>query len=326
MYSQFLIGTQQKYSAVFLASLRNNTPAHDTFTRWLTTTRLQPHIVWEYSKGLIDKKRGCLIVDDTVLDKWYANEEKMGLVKRQYSGLHHRIVLGIGVISLLWNSKKDPAEAEHITTDFRIYAPEYDGKTKNQHCRDMLTVAKNRGFSPEYILMDAGYADIRTFKLIRSYDWIFISGLEKNRIVSLHPHEYTPVADIATEEGVECHLKAFGFVKVFKIVQRNQDIRYLVTNDVSLSAPVVRDANNSRWRIEEYHRGAKQVTGEELCQARNSRAQRNHILCSILAFLALEKVRLETGVSWYESKVQIIAYAITAYLKQPTIPLLKAVS
>jgi len=321
LYSQFLLGTQQKYSAVFLASLRDNNPAHDTFTRWLSSTKLQPHIIWEYSRGLVEKERGFLIVDDTVLDKWYANEEKMGLVQRQYSGLHHRIVQGIGIVSLLWNSERNPEEAEHITTDFRIYSPQADGKTKNQHCRDMLMLAQTRGFTPKYVLMDAGYADVKTFKLIRSYEWIFISGLEKNRLVSLTPHEYTSVADIATGEGIVCHLKAFGFVKVFKIVQKNQDIRYLVTNDVSISTTVIRDANDRRWRIEEYHRGVKQATGEELCQARNQRAQRNHILCSILAFLALEKWRLETGVSWYEAKIQIVSHAIAEYLKQPTIPL-----
>jgi len=221
LYSQFLLGTQQKYSAVFLASLRDNIPAHDTFTRWLSTTKLQPHIIWEYSRSLVKKECGYLIVDDTVLDKWYASEEKMGLVQRQYSGLHHRIVQGIGIVSLLWNSEKRPEDAEHITTDFRIYCPQQDGKTKNMHARDMLLLAHERGFTPHYVLMDAGYADIKTFKLIASYEWIFISGLEKNRLVSLAPHEYTSVADAATEEGIVCPSKAFGFVKVFQIVQTN---------------------------------------------------------------------------------------------------------
>ena len=76
-----------------------------------------------------------------------------------------------------------------------------------------------------------------------------------------------------------------------------------------------------RWKIEEYHRGLKQATGIERCQARKARIQRNHILCSILAFVALEVRRLNTGTSWYQSKREIINHALAEYLKKPFIPL-----
>ena len=35
-----------------------------------------------------------------------------------------------------------------------------------------------------------------------------------------------------------------------------------------------------RWKIEEFHRELKQLTGVEACQCRQARIQRNHIACA----------------------------------------------
>jgi putative transposase len=52
-------------------------------------------------------------------------------------------------------------------------------------------------------------------------------------------------------------------------------------------------------------------------QARQARAQRNHIGLSIRAFLRLEYHRFTTGVSWFAAKAGIIRDAVRAYLAQP---------
>lgn len=186
----------------------------------------------------------------------------------------------------------------------------------------MIEQAYLRGFKTPTVLMDSWYSSTKTLKLIRDLDWTFVAAVKKNRQVSLVSHQHRSITDLATKKGVNCWMKQFGQIKAFKLVNPNtDDIEYLATNDLSLSAPDVRMASARRWQIEEYHRGAKQATGIERCPARNQRAQRNHIFCSILAFLALEKWRLETGVSWYEAKQQLIAHALKEYLKQPSIPL-----
>jgi len=114
LYSQVLLATQQSFSAVYLSKLKNEHPSHDGITRWLSTVKQRPRILWEYTKGLIAKERGYLIIDDSVLDKWYAKMGKMALVRKVYSGLHHRVVHGIDVVNLLWNSEKKPADAQNI--------------------------------------------------------------------------------------------------------------------------------------------------------------------------------------------------------------------
>lgn len=323
-YSQFLLSTFGRHSVLWLARLLDNEPAHDSWNRWLSGVKLRPSILWEDINHLVDLESGYLIVDDSVADKWYAKQ--IELVKKQYSGTHHRIVDGIDVVSLLWTKHLEPEKAEHYTIDFRIYAPKYDGKTKIHHCQEMLESAFHRGFQSPIVLMDSWYQDTKTFKLIRGMEWSFVSGLKSNRQVhSTASDPYRPVAEVATKKASKCWMKKFGHIKLLKIVRpQDGNIEYLATNNLSLSAPDIRDANACRWRIEEYHRGAKQLTGLEKCQFRNQRAQRNHILCSIRALLALEQWRLERGIPWYEAKQQLIVEALSQYLKNPSIPLPRA--
>src|SRR6266496_1248334 len=152
LYSQFLLSTQGRYSMLWLAKLLNNQPAHDSWNRWLTNTTLRPSILWEEVHSFVDTKGGYLVIDDSVIDKWYAKE--IPLVQRQYSGTHHRLVDGIGVVSLLWTKS---VRQEHVPIDFRIYAPTYDGKDKHSHARDMLEAAFHRGFKNPTVVMDGWY-------------------------------------------------------------------------------------------------------------------------------------------------------------------------
>ena len=51
----------------------------------------------------------------------------ISLVRAQYSGNEHGVVRGMGVVSLVHSAGK---EAAFYPIDYRVYAPEVDGKTK----------------------------------------------------------------------------------------------------------------------------------------------------------------------------------------------------
>ena len=311
-----MIAAQNNFTATNLSTLTENV-AHDAISRFLSTTKLTPNMLWGYSRQFVEKTQGVLILDDSVLDHPHA--KKMQLAKWQYSGTHHDVVFGIGLTTLLWSNT-----TEHIPIDFRVYAPDQDGYTKNQHAREMLTLAKHKGFTPEMVLMDSWYASLETLKLIRSCNWIFVTRLKSNRSVSTAPGKENrfKVSELEIpNEGKIVHLKGFGQIKLFLIVFPNGNKEYMATNSLTLSSTDIRDAAAKRWKIEEYHRGLKQTTGIEMCQSTTGRAQRTHIFCSILSFLALEKKRLEENITWYEAKRKIIADALFFYLKQPLIPL-----
>lgn len=311
-----MIAAQTNFTATTLSSTTENI-AHDAVSRFLAKTKLTPNLLFEYSKQFVDRKTGVLILDDSVLDHPHA--KKISLSKWQYSGTHHEVVFGIGVTTLLW-SRDD----EHIPIDFRVYAPQEDGFTKNQHAREMLTLAKHKGFTPDMVLMDSWYASLETLKLIRSFNWVFVTRLKKNRIVSTargkeNRHKLSDLQ--ISSKGMILHLKGFGQIKVFLIDFPNGIREYMATNYSDLSLSDIRLAAARRWKIEEYHRGLKQTTGIEMCQSTTGRSQRTHIFCSILSFLALEKRRLENGITWYESKRRIISDALFLYLKSPLIML-----
>ncbi|AKB50630.1 hypothetical protein MSBRW_1377 [Methanosarcina barkeri str. Wiesmoor] len=67
------------------------------------------------------------------------------------------------------------------------------------------------------------------------------------------------------------------------------------------------------WKIEEYHRGIKQLCGVEKCQARKEESQRAHIKLSLRAFLRLELQRIKSGISWFESAMKSERVAVTEY-------------
>ena len=319
LYCQFLIAAQTNFTATNFSDHTEGT-AHDSVTRFLSKTRLTPRALWDYAKPLVDLISGVLILDDTVLDHPYGKD--IELVKWQYSGTHHDVVRGIGVITLLW-SRKDTND--HIPTDFRIYHPKTDGKTKNQHARDMLINAKQRGFTPVFVTMDSFYASVDTLHLINNYGWIFVAGVKSNRIVFKISEEQATKYSVGTiaipKEGVMVRLKEYGMVKLFELIATNGKVEHIITNNFSSNASVIRNAYARRWKIEEFHRGIKQTTGVEACQSTTARSQRTHIFCSLLSFLAFEKKRLEEGTTWYEAKRRIISDSLFSYLKNPFIPL-----
>jgi hypothetical protein len=102
-YIDFLIGTQKVYSsteAERVSPEQENRPAHDAYTRQLhrlipTTERL-----WSEAQAHVDLNKGCLIIDDSTLDKFYSR--KIELVTRHWSGKHKRVVSGINIVTMLW--------------------------------------------------------------------------------------------------------------------------------------------------------------------------------------------------------------------------------
>lgn len=311
LYVDFLISSQKQFSGVELSRVSPKDMAHDSVSRWLAKEKLTPKLVWQKSQAMIDKQTGYLIIDDTILDKPYS--QQTALVKKQYSSKHHRVVKGIDLVNILWTDGN-----KMIPVDYRIYDPTRDGKTKNDHAREMLNSQEKRGFKPDYVLIDSWYTSIGNLKAITRKNWQWIGALKSNRLVSITQGTYLSVSklDWTSKQVHKVWLKAYGFVLVSKTVTPNGDVTYLATNDLSLVNPeTIKNHYGQRWTIETFHRGIKQCCGAEKCYAVKERSQRNHILCVFLAFLKLEWERIQNAISWYEQKLSITRSAVTAYLQ-----------
>jgi len=76
--------------------------------------------------------------------------------------------------------------------------------------------------------------------------------------------------------------------EIIRVTVSTDRTDYIVTNLSQNSTDEVQEANAVRWKVEEFHRGVKQLTGIEACQCRKARIQRNHIACAILAWTNLK--------------------------------------
>jgi putative transposase len=314
-YIDFLIASPKVFTATEAGRVQPQqplAPAHDAFTRLLNRLEPDPGPLWEEVRPFVRRGGGVLVLDDSVLDKPYARH--MGLLGWFWSGKHRRVVKGINLLTLLWTDGDGCWPC-----DYRLADPaEAKRKTKNDHCRDLLAVAHARGFRPRCVCFDAWYSGKDNLKAVRSYGWTFLTQLRSNRKVNLDRRGNRPVRELPISPGgTVVHLEGFGLVKVFRIVATNGDTEHWVTNDLDMDEAARLAYAEEAWSVEEYHRGVKQHCGVERCQARQARAQRNHIGLSIRAFLRLEYHRFTTGVSWFEAKVGIIRDAVRAYLARP---------
>jgi hypothetical protein len=259
-----------------------------------------------------------------VQDKRYSR--KIDLVKRQYSGTEGGLVRGIGVVNLVHSTGKD---GDFFPVDYRIYARATDGKTKNDHFREMLIAAvADKRLQARTILFDTWYASADNLKLVHRLERTFYTTVKKNRRVSLTKEDgYIGLEDIDwTEErlthGVIVRLHKVPFpVRLFKLVAPNGDIDWVITNDLdsAVTAQVAQDANDVRWDVEELHRDLKQLTGSAKCQCRTGRSQRNHLACCYHAWLSLKVKAMELGKTLYQVRADLFRDYLRAELRNPRI-------
>jgi hypothetical protein len=183
------------------------------------------------------------------------------------------------------------------------------------------------------VVFDSWYSSLDNLKLIRRYEWIWLTRFKRNRHVNPDGKGNRTGSEVdITATGSVVHLKGYGLVKVFKIVTPNGDIDALnVLPEVSSGRTLTTGRpmtstwgsyNGCNWlsspgQLRSTTLGLKQCCGAERAQVRSSRAQHNHIGLSIRAFLRLELNWFATGISWYEAKLGSVRDAVRAYLAAP---------
>lgn len=307
LYCSFLQVTSQKYSATGLSEVSPVEISHDAVSGWLEHTSFQPKDIWEAASKEVLSTKGIIIADDVVIDKSRRNE--IELTAWQYSGTEHGIVKGIGALNFLWKS-----EDELVTPmDYRIYHPPTDSKTKNDHLREMLGLAKDRGVAPKAVVADTWYSSLDNLKFIRNAGWIWVMGLRKNRVVNRKEKlEHLEIP----EEGRYVHLRGYGWITVFRFVAQNGRIDYIGTNMENPTRENVEALVKDRWSIEVFYRELKQTCGIARCQSQHGRAQRNHIGLSILSWMRKNQIRKLKQLSLYQQKWDIVKDTIAVIFKQ----------
>jgi hypothetical protein len=139
----------------------------------------------------------------------------------------------------------------------------------------------------------------------------YYAPIDSNRLIAQHRNEYAyqrvDTLEWTEEElakGKRVRLNDFPkehLVQLFRVPVSANRTDWVVTNDVSQeNSEAVRQVCKKRWKIEEFHREIKQLTGIEACQCRTAVIQRNHIGCAMLVWARLKNLAYQTGRNVYD--------------------------
>lgn len=329
-YCQFLLSSQINYTLTHMA---DHLPSfsHDTINRYLRGEKLSPRLLWEQVQPtLTTDPQGYVVFDDTVLDHSFGPNIEM--VRRQWSGNKKSVIRGIGLVTCVY---VNPQTEQFWVIDYRIFDPDTDGKSKLDHVREMLSMSQQRKLPFQTVLMDAWYAAKEVMMQIAGMGKLFYCPLKANRLVDDSGGE-EPYRRIEELEWSETDLaqgklvKVKGFpgdtkVKLFRVEVSTHRTEWVVTNDLSqTSTQDTQQVSAVRWKIEEFHREAKQLTGLEDCQCRKARIQRNHIACSLLVWVRLKSLAYQTSQTVYQLKHGLLHDYLVHQLKYPSVKMVLA--
>ena len=326
-YCQYLLSSPVNYTLTNLAEHLEGV-SHDRIKRYLQGVKLTPRILWEQVQvDLIESSHGYLVFDDTVLDKSYSR--KIDCSQWQYSGNAGGLVKGIGLVSCVY---VNPEVDQYWVIDYRLYDKAGDGRSKLEHVQEMLkSTLHSKGLLFKTVLMDSWYATQPLMAFIDSgLGKTYYCPIKRNRQVddSGVTSPYRRVDELAwsaleLDQGKLIKIRNFPAqkkVKLFRVTVSPHRTEYVVTNDLSQdSTQGTREACALRWKIEQFHRELKQLTGVEACQCRKGRIQRNHIHCALQVWNFLRRQALSCGETVYGIARQPWSDFLRQPLKSPTL-------
>jgi hypothetical protein len=285
--AQMLLNGVDNFTATYFSDVIGIV-SHDTIGRSIARIKLSPKVVREKALELIvPSSNGYVALDDTVMDK--ASSEQIGVANAQYSGQKHGITTGIGVVTLVYIN---PELNKYWILDYCIYDKATDGKKKTEHALEMIQYWQAmHELHPERapfttVLLDAGYTCKQIMQYVIRTKKYFFWVMPKSRKVSFEQTDeitgevqivYKHVGDF---DWTDPELAGYGKLvcvdflpkdkqlKLFLVTAKHR-VEYLVTNQVGIET--TEDAikvGGYRWKIEQFHREVKQLTGVSRCQAR----------------------------------------------------------
>lgn len=350
LYTDYLLASFGQTSATGLSNLLDGAIKHDTITRFLARSDFTSKDLWFSVKPVVrihQNPEGCLIFDDSIIEKEYTDENE--LICWHWDHSKGRTVKGINLLSAFYHTQKDekseilrvPVAIETIkkTITFCDLKTKKVKRTsavsKNELMRQMILQAIANGLLFKYILGDSWFASVENMKFIVEKKKFFIFDMKSNRLAVLSEEDrnagnWTSIDElvIATNTPVQVWLKDLSFpVLMTKQVFTNKDnstgVRFLVSNDFSLTDLDFTTVYKKRWSVEEYHKSLKQNASVAKSPTRTLQTQSNHLFCSVLAYIKLEKLKFANKLNHFSLKAKIYQQALKAAFKE--LALLKVV-
>jgi hypothetical protein len=200
-------------------------------------------------------------------------------------------------------------------------------------CEGGVVYSKRLPFTT--VLMDSWYATQKLMAQIERLEKTYYCPLKCNRRVDdsggIQPYQRIDELAWNASELTQGNLvKVRGFpkdnkVKLLGVTVSTHRTEFVATNNLSqASSDAVQDVCDVRWKIEEFHRELKQLTGVEACQCRKARVQRNQIACALLVWSRLKAIAYNTGRTIYQIKHGMLSDYLIEQLKNPSVQMMLA--
>jgi hypothetical protein len=329
IYTDYLISQQQHATATGLSLLLDGQISHDKVTRFLNNNQFGSKELWHYVKTEVHKqeqeKGGVLIIDDTIEEKPYTDENE--IVCWHFSHTKGRHVKGINLLSCLirYGDVAFPISFELVCKDLHFcdlktkQEKRQSSVTKNQQFRKLIQQAISNQIKFDYVLADSWFGAKDNMEFIH-YEKRkkFVFGIKANRLIAFSEEErkkgrYQNLKTLDLKDGEKkiVWLKDVAFpVALIKKIFKNEDgstgTLYLVTNDLGSDTDTIYQIYQKRWRIEEYHKSIKQNTSLEKSPTKVVSSQKNHIFASIVAYCKLETLKTKTHLNHFALKYKLL--------------------
>ena len=324
IYSDYLICQNKYATATGLSDLLSGEISHDKITKYLNSEDLGSKELWVYVKPEIRKhelkKGGALILDDSIEEKPYTDENE--IVAWHHSHARGRHLKGINILSCLvsYDDVVLPFGYEIISKDVSFSDIETrkvkrkSSISKNHYFRNLIQRATENQVLFDHILADNWFGSKENMEFIKSLGKKFIIGIKSNRTVALlgkdkklGKFQQVSSLDMQDGESKKVWLKGVPFeIVLIKKVLINEDgsigVLYLASNDIEQNAAYLYQIYQKRCKIEEYHKSIKENASLAKSLTKKMRSQANHIFASIVAFCKLEILKIATATNHFSIK------------------------
>jgi Transposase DDE domain len=275
--------------------------SHDCLTRMLHGDWSGQTLFDRALRVLFVVAGGSLILDDTVVEK--PSARLLGEAAWGWSHTQQQVVFGVSGVLLVWTDGES-----RLPVGYRVWHK--GGPSTVDLAVALRSHARHRlKCTPQFVLFDSWYPAKRLLKRLKDSGGSCVCQLKKSRL-------FEGVAWHAYRPHPSWHAIGYlsGGLKVLVVRHRR---KYDVTNRLTLTAQEVRAQYRKRQGVEEVIRVLKSQGSLEACQVGYRRpggkatpsqpnAQEHHIALCLVAYLIVERERLDHGVTWRKLKQRLI--------------------
>jgi hypothetical protein len=344
VYTDYLLTSFSLVTATGLSKMLDNHYSHDQITRFLAKEPYSQKQYWLSIKPLVrqfEQETGVLIVDDTLEEKPYTDENE--IVCWHYDHTTGKHVKGINLVNFLYQRTLKSGQDLSLPLAYEVVAKteEYiDPKTqqtkrkspisKNEIVRHRLHILRfHNRIQFRYVVFDSWFSSKENLQFVKQeLKKQFVCALKANRTVALSVQDklagkfrQVTKIDITPPETRLVYLKGLDFpVVLAKQVFTNKDgspgVLYLVSSDTDLTYDQLTAIYQKRWHVEEFHKSLKQNVALEKSPTRTVTTQKNHIFAAMFAFIKLERLKLKSKLNHFALKNHLYIKAIQTCFKE----------